>query len=300
MQGMSEREYAGHAGLSRGAIQKVKTSGRLVLHADGSIDAAASDARRAAATDPSKSRPAKMPEPKERLKPVPDTAVSAVGETLREHGLAAPALSRSRPRPRSCPSTSGRGLACGSPASRSRSTPAGTTGRRAGGNRHARGVSNPREPMQFLTGCWRPRLAGLMVATGLLAACATGGSEPATAVCPPVAEYSAEFQARAAEEMLLLPETSAIAEMLGDDVVGRIGANGAGSATPSPARPSTDAADRKSGCRTTDLMAAGLLSSVRVAAILTVALDPPHSAASSIVPALVGDPGSLHQRRRLA
>ena len=30
MEGMSEREYAAHAGLSRGAIQKAKTSGRLV------------------------------------------------------------------------------------------------------------------------------------------------------------------------------------------------------------------------------------------------------------------------------
>ena len=89
---MSEREYAGHAGLSRGAIQKAKASGRLVLHADGSIDSAASDARRAAATDPSKSRPARETDaPTERLKPVPNTAVSAVGDTLRENGLAAPA-----------------------------------------------------------------------------------------------------------------------------------------------------------------------------------------------------------------
>ena len=38
MQGMSEREYAARAGLSRGAIQKAKAAGRLVLHADGSID----------------------------------------------------------------------------------------------------------------------------------------------------------------------------------------------------------------------------------------------------------------------
>ena len=37
---------------SRGAIQKARKSGRLVLFADGSIDAAASDARRAATTDP--------------------------------------------------------------------------------------------------------------------------------------------------------------------------------------------------------------------------------------------------------
>jgi len=46
MQGMSERQYAAHVGLSRGAIQKAKDAGRLVLFADGSIDAAASDERR--------------------------------------------------------------------------------------------------------------------------------------------------------------------------------------------------------------------------------------------------------------
>jgi hypothetical protein len=95
MQGMSERQYAAHVGLSRGAIQKAKEAGRLVLHPDGSIDAAASDARRAAMTDPSKSRstpPARAattPAPP-RLKPVPEAAVAAVGETLREEGLDAP------------------------------------------------------------------------------------------------------------------------------------------------------------------------------------------------------------------
>ena len=47
MQGMSEREYAARAGLSRGAIQKAKAAGRLALCADGSIDPDASDARRA-------------------------------------------------------------------------------------------------------------------------------------------------------------------------------------------------------------------------------------------------------------
>ena len=43
MQGMSERGYAARVGLSRGAVQKAKEAGRLVLHADGSIDADASD-----------------------------------------------------------------------------------------------------------------------------------------------------------------------------------------------------------------------------------------------------------------
>ena len=35
MQGMSERGYAARVRLSRGAIQKAKAAGRLVLHADG-------------------------------------------------------------------------------------------------------------------------------------------------------------------------------------------------------------------------------------------------------------------------
>jgi hypothetical protein len=56
MQGMSERAYAARSGLSRGAVQKARKSGRLVLHPDGSIDAAASDARRAAMTDPDQQR----------------------------------------------------------------------------------------------------------------------------------------------------------------------------------------------------------------------------------------------------
>ncbi len=88
MQGMSERQYAAHVGLSRGAIQKAKLAERLVLHPDGSIDAAASDMRRAEMTDPSKTR--KPPAPK--LKPVPEAAVAAVGDTLREQGLAVPAV----------------------------------------------------------------------------------------------------------------------------------------------------------------------------------------------------------------
>ena len=91
MQGLSERHYAARVGLSRGAIQKAKEAGRLVLHADGSIDAEASDQRRAAMTDPSKSRAvlaAQQASP--NLKPVPEAAVVAVGETLREEGLAAP------------------------------------------------------------------------------------------------------------------------------------------------------------------------------------------------------------------
>ena len=73
MEGMSERQYAAHVGLSRGAIQKAKESGRLVQHADGSIDTVASDARRAAMTDPAKQRGSSTTAPAPKLKPVPDT-----------------------------------------------------------------------------------------------------------------------------------------------------------------------------------------------------------------------------------
>ena len=56
MDGMSEREYSAHSGLSRGAIQKARKTGRLVIYGDGSINAAASDARRGEMTDPDQQR----------------------------------------------------------------------------------------------------------------------------------------------------------------------------------------------------------------------------------------------------
>jgi hypothetical protein len=53
---MSEREYSAHSGISRGAIQKARKAGRLVVYKDGSINAAASDARRTDMTDPDQQR----------------------------------------------------------------------------------------------------------------------------------------------------------------------------------------------------------------------------------------------------
>ncbi|WP_334312367.1 hypothetical protein [Roseovarius sp. ZX-A-9] len=68
--------------------------------------------------------------------------------------------------------------------------------------------------------CWKQLLAALAIITSLLSGCATVGSEPGIAtVCPPVVEYSREFQARAAEELARLPHGSAIAEMLSDYAV---------------------------------------------------------------------------------
>jgi hypothetical protein len=77
--------------------------------------------------------------------------------------------------------------------------------------------------------CSTRRLAALAIATISLTGCATVASDTRVAtVCPPVVEYSRDFQARAADELDLLPERSAIAEMLSDYAVMReqIGACG--------------------------------------------------------------------------
>jgi uncharacterized protein YceK len=71
-------------------------------------------------------------------------------------------------------------------------------------------------------GCWKRQLAALAIATSLLSGCATVGSnEVGPATCTPVVEYDRERQARAAEELALLPHGWAIAEMLIDYAVMR-------------------------------------------------------------------------------
>ena len=77
----------GSAGVSRGAVQKARAAGRLALFPDGSIDAAASDARRAQGTDPARQRPRAPKAP--GVRPVPEDALGLVRETLREQGLPA-------------------------------------------------------------------------------------------------------------------------------------------------------------------------------------------------------------------
>ena len=70
--------------------------------------------------------------------------------------------------------------------------------------------------------CWKQRRVGLVLATIWLSGCVAGASDlGGLGACSPVVEYSREFQARAAEELALLPEGSAIAEMLADYVVMR-------------------------------------------------------------------------------
>lgn len=75
---------------------------------------------------------------------------------------------------------------------------------------------------QFNAECWRRRPAVLVIATSLLTGCATAGFEAGgVAVCPSAAEYSREFQARAAAELALLPDESTIVDMMGDYAVMR-------------------------------------------------------------------------------
>ena len=73
--GMSERQYAAYAGITRGAVSKARLSGRLVLHPDGSIDAAASDAP--PVNQPGQPAPSRATGTA-RYMPVPEGAVAAV------------------------------------------------------------------------------------------------------------------------------------------------------------------------------------------------------------------------------
>lgn len=55
--------------------------------------------------------------------------------------------------------------------------------------------------------------------TLLIAGCATGGSD--TSVCPPVVEYSREFQVQMADELATLPPGAALREAMKDYAVMR-------------------------------------------------------------------------------
>ena len=71
--------------------------------------------------------------------------------------------------------------------------------------------------MKSNDGCWRRRLAVLAIAASWLTGCATAGFEAnGAAACPPAVDYGREFQAQAAEELAMLPDGSAIAELLAD------------------------------------------------------------------------------------
>jgi hypothetical protein len=72
-----------------------------------------------------------------------------------------------------------------------------------------------RKTMRSTARCSTPPPAALLIAMLWLTGCATGGSD-ARAPCPPIVDYTAAEQVRAADEVEALPESAAIVRMLGD------------------------------------------------------------------------------------
>lgn len=68
--------------------------------------------------------------------------------------------------------------------------------------------------------CWTPPPAAPLIAMLWLTGCAMGGSD-GQSHCPPVVDYSATDQARAAGEVTALPEGAVIVRMLSDYAVMR-------------------------------------------------------------------------------
>ena len=76
--------------------------------------------------------------------------------------------------------------------------------------------------MTYNAECWRLPCAVLVLATIWLSGCATVGSDRSEpGACPPVVECSRKFQVRAAEDLAVLPEGSAVVGMLVDYAVMR-------------------------------------------------------------------------------
>lgn len=67
--------------------------------------------------------------------------------------------------------------------------------------------------------CWKHPAPALVIATSLLSACATGGSDRGGAVCPPVVAYNQSVRNRAAVELEALPEDAALVGMMADYAV---------------------------------------------------------------------------------
>lgn len=81
--------------------------------------------------------------------------------------------------------------------------------------------------MKSNAGCWKRRLAVLVIATSWLTGCATAGFEAnGLAACPPVVEYSRAEQKRAADEIAPLPRNAVIVGWLADYSVMREQARG--------------------------------------------------------------------------
>ena len=85
--GLSVRAYARRRGVSHVAVMKAAKAGRIVLEGDGTIDPAKADAAWDRATDPAKRNAKPSTSGTGKLRPVPDTAIGSVRETLKEQGL---------------------------------------------------------------------------------------------------------------------------------------------------------------------------------------------------------------------
>jgi len=80
--GLCVRAYARQRGVSHVAVLKAVKQGRIVLEADGTVDAMKADASWARSSDPARRSPVA-----DKLRPVPEAAVGSVRETLKEQGL---------------------------------------------------------------------------------------------------------------------------------------------------------------------------------------------------------------------
>jgi hypothetical protein len=73
--------------------------------------------------------------------------------------------------------------------------------------------------MQSNVGCWRPRLAVLVIVTSWLTGCTTVGFDTTPSACPPTIEYSQAEQARVADEVAALPDGTLTVGWLADYAV---------------------------------------------------------------------------------
>ena len=85
----SNRDLARQLGVSETAVRRAEKAGRIGREPDGAWDLARVKAAWSDSTDPAQQRPARSGRPavkRRSLKPVPEAALGAVRDTLREHG----------------------------------------------------------------------------------------------------------------------------------------------------------------------------------------------------------------------
>jgi hypothetical protein len=70
--------------------------------------------------------------------------------------------------------------------------------------------------MKYNAKCSKRPGVALVIAMSWLSACATGSSESAPGVCPPVVKYNRAEQVKAANEIETLPDQAILADWLAD------------------------------------------------------------------------------------